>query len=104
MKTNTKTIRVAYMDLRRIRRPVVGIKQAHKRVWAQRGPAAEQTCIGCSGPALDWAYQHSDPHPLFARSPYGGLPWPYSLDPSQYAPMCRPCHRRYDYRMKAIPA
>jgi hypothetical protein len=68
---------------------------AHKRVEAARGRADVHQCARCGADAHEWAYNHQDPTE-------GHHPWPYSLDPSFYDPMCRSCHRRMDHgRRKA---
>lgn len=61
-------------------------------IHARMGNASEQRC-GCGEQARDWAYQYTCPEPLY--SPEG---WPYSLDPADYLPMCRRCHKRLDAR------
>jgi hypothetical protein len=53
----------------------------HQRLKRRRGSATAHACVGCGGPALEWAYQH------------GGDP----LDYDGYSPMCRSCHRKLDY-------
>jgi hypothetical protein len=85
------------VDRRRVRHPIVGIAQAHQRIRESRGPASAYQCIGvCNGQARDWAYQHNDPDELWSKH-YPARP--YSLDPARYAPMCRSCHKAYDYRV-----
>ena len=54
----------------------------HKRVVRQRGPASSYTCIACSEPAADWAFQHKTKHD--------------KEDTASYSPMCRKCHGVYD--------
>ena len=66
---------------------------AHDRVKRQRGRASEHSCGDCGSQAEDWAYQHQASAPLA-----DDLGRPYSEDVSDYAPMCRPCHRRFDMR------
>ena len=63
----------------------------HIRVHRTRGPAVQHMCEHCSSPAAEWAYDHTDPDEL--TSAHGQ---PYSLDPSRYLPLCRPCHRKFD--------
>lgn len=76
----------------RPRQAIVGYEGAHYRVQAERGSASDHHCAECGATAAQWAYDYSDPAPL-----YGGR-WnsPYSLDISRYSPMCVACHARYD--------
>lgn len=67
-----------------------------------RGRASEHTCA-CGAQATEWAYQHQAAVEL--RDENGS---PYSLDPEDYAPMCRTCHIKLDgnpvlKRMQADP-
>lgn len=63
----------------------------HSRLGRARGSASEQDCSECSGRAAEWAYDFSDPSPLYAKR--RGL---YSADLSRYRPMCVPCHKAFD--------
>jgi hypothetical protein len=67
---------------------------AHDRVRTQRGPASEQTCVDCEGPASEWSYDHRDPQAL--KRLVGGRDLTYSADPNHYQPRCHPCHVRFD--------
>lgn len=69
---------------------------AHGRVRAARGPASAHSCILCGKrQAKDWAYRHGDLDQLTeATGREAGAP--YSTDPAQYWPVCRPCHQRWD--------
>lgn len=61
-------------------------RHAHYVVHKLRGKAA--SCIfGCSGPLYEWANLTGD----------------YN-DPYDFAPMCRFCHRQYDYTQKSMEA
>ena len=67
-------------------------RSAHKNIQKSRGKASEYRCVGCRKPAKDWAYQY--PEGVVALTdPKGRL---YSLDPSDYAPMCFGCHVTHD--------
>lgn len=66
----------------------------HGRLRAARGRAAEHTC-SCGAPAKHWAYLHDDPDERF--QPGVGA---YSLDLTRYAPMCVPCHKKFDLSLK----
>jgi hypothetical protein len=66
-------------------------RSLHQRLGRQQGPASAYPCQHCGGPAAEWAYDHADP--AERDDPRG----PYSLDPAHYLPLCRPCHRRFDY-------
>ena len=70
-------------------RPRKGV--TYYNVHGDMGRADAHLC-SCGEPARDWAYQYTagDREIL---SPEG---WPYSTDPDDYRPMCRPCHRRFD--------
>lgn len=60
-----------------------GYKAAHDRVYRIRGKAA--SCVwGCQAGRYDWANLTGD-----------------LLNPDDYAPMCRSCHRRYDGAVRA---
>lgn len=63
-----------------------------------RGSASEYRCAGCGDWARDWAYQHSAEDAEL----YGGenRTEPYSLNPDDYAPMCRSCHQTLDQRRR----
>jgi hypothetical protein len=74
---------------------------AHQRVKAVRGRASAHPCAWCGKPAEQWALGHATAHTQ--RDVDGkdaGLP--YSADPSQYMPMCRRCHARFDRKHRAL--
>lgn len=73
----------------RITNPVY--RTVHTRLVQDLGPASSFTCVDCSGPALHWSYNHSDPTPMY--SPEGMA---YSTDPDCYEPRCALCHKAYD--------
>lgn len=63
---------------------------ARRTVLAARGPAAEQRCGGCGGPAAVWSYDGTDPDERHGPD----QPRRYSLDPDRYRALCRSCHRQ----------
>lgn len=65
----------------------------HSRIRTARGWASEYSCVECGVQALDWAYTYDCPNEIPSKS------GPYSVDIERYQPMCRRCHRRYDYKM-----
>lgn len=71
-----------------------GYHAAHERVRRTRGRAADLDCVWCGGPAVQWAYDHSDSR-VFADA-QDGQELPYSPDVWRYQPMCVPCHKRMD--------
>lgn len=68
---------------------------AHSRVRRQRGPAKDQACDICGGPANAWAYDYADPDARIA-GPGDAEGSPYSLDVNHYLPLCNRCHNRHD--------
>lgn len=63
----------------------------HQRLRYQRGPARNQICVDCQGPARQWSLngrRHDDP--------FSEGEGPYSTDLSRYVPRCVPCHKRHD--------
>ncbi|RZT87331.1 hypothetical protein EV383_4250 [Pseudonocardia sediminis] len=75
-------------------RSAVGYAAAHRRVRAQRGPAAGRACAACTGPATLWSYDGTDPD----EQTETGRGRRYSTDPARYRPLCRSCHRRATVR------
>lgn len=63
----------------------------HETLRREIGPASQFTC-DCGQPALEWAYQFTGNPELQDENGRG----PHSLDPADYAPMCRPCHLAFD--------
>jgi hypothetical protein len=61
------------------------------RLVRERGPAAEQACADCTGPAACWSYEGTDPDERI-DSMRGTR---YSLELARYRPRCRYCHRRF---------
>ena len=66
----------------------------HLRLRTERGPARTHPCVDCGEGAHDWSYNGLDEHEV--RSPRGV----YSVNPNNYDPRCRSCHRQYDARMR----
>jgi len=73
----------------RVRDRGVSYSSAHQRVRTERGPATDQRCAECRGPAAVWSYDGTDPDER-TDSTRGRR---YSLDPGRYRPRCRSCHR-----------
>lgn len=69
---------------------IVSYSGAHKRVRRLNGSASVHECCSCGAPAEEWAYDHSDPSPLWERN------MPYSLASHRYQPMCKQCHVALD--------
>jgi hypothetical protein len=59
------------------------------------GPASQFPCEGCGEPAHHWAYDHTDPDPLWHQGRWE-KPVPYSRDERRYQPLCRGCHLKRD--------
>lgn len=76
--------------------PRVGYGGLHARLRNTRGKASGHSCNHCGGPALQWAYDHSDPDPRVDRET--GLE--YSLDLSRYVPLCASCHKVFDLQYR----
>lgn len=82
-------------------------RNTHARIRDWKGSARKQTCA-CGAPARDWAYDHGDPDERKDVTISYGVPRPvtYSLDPSHYTPMCKPCHTSFDrqWAKHAVPS
>lgn len=72
----------------------VGYAAAHHRVYRLKGAASDRSCVDCSGPALHWSYDHSDPDENVGM--HGGYEVAWSPRPEHYSPRCAPCHKRFD--------
>jgi len=70
----------------------MGYKEIHTTLRRTVGSASQFLC-DCGEPAEDWAYQFTAGDQEL-RDENGSNP--YSLDPADYAPMCRSCHVRFD--------
>jgi hypothetical protein len=64
----------------------------HARLRQHRGPAKDQWCVRCGGPALHWAYDHRDAGEVID----GKTGLTYSLNEDHYLPMCAACHLQDD--------
>lgn len=71
-----------------------GYHAAHKRVEAQRGKARHYECA-CGAVARQWAFNGDPQAERWGDTPRGDK-LAYSPDPSDYDPMCVPCHRKHD--------
>lgn len=69
---------------------IPGYDAAHKRVVRSRGSATTYTCVRCGSAAKHWALTSA---PLLFDADKG---LGYSLNVDDYAPMCVPCHYRFD--------
>ena len=66
----------------------------HKRIFYDRGRAADYTCVECTQPAEEWSYDGGCPDELTEK--VRGVMLAYSVDQDQYSPRCKKCHRRKD--------
>jgi hypothetical protein len=78
------------------KRDVVSYSQAHRRIRESLGRAPEHACAQCADPAHQWAYNHEDPAKRMSTEGY-----PYSMNPEYYTPLCRSCHVRFDFLVRA---
>ena len=69
-------------------------RAVHMRLSRKFGPAATHVCDMCGSQAHHWAYDGSDPQPMWAT--FGDRTIPYSYDQSRYRPLCRGCHVKFD--------
>lgn len=67
---------------------------AHLRVERTRGRASSHPCVDCGQQAAEWSLSHDLPPDHFEDR--NGSRLGYSVSPNRYAPMCQPCHRRFD--------
>jgi len=85
-------------DPERVQKPLPldehGYMGIHRRLRVTRGPAADNACHQCGGPAEQWAYDHTDPDARIDPR----LGFPYSTDLARYLPMCARCHLAFDRR------
>lgn len=72
---------------------IIGYRAAHYRVVKARGKAAEHDCAcGCGEAAAEWALIAGGDKVYYCDKTGRA----YSLDPEDYAPMARYCHRLLD--------
>jgi len=74
--------------------PALGYRSMHRKITAVRGPASKQACVGCPAQAQEWSYTKSGFREV--ESEWGGYQVRYSLDPAEYLPRCKKCHRNLD--------
>ncbi|WP_437106687.1 hypothetical protein [Streptomyces sp. enrichment culture] len=67
----------------------------HHRKATAEGSASEHPCIRCGERAEDFAYLHGT-HDVLSDDTGREAGLPFSADPEQLAPFCRPCHHRWD--------
>lgn len=91
---------VKYGDPLGAKTPAATYSAIHFRLRKERGRAGGMTCVRCGGPAVQWAYDHTDPDERW--DPASGLP--FSLDLDRYQPLCLSCHRRLDAPRKTCSA
>jgi hypothetical protein len=76
-------------------KPVITYKSMHNRVSRKRGSASNYLCVDCKNQADEWSYNHLDANELHGFTGRG-IYAAYSLDPANYDPRCKPCHRTFD--------
>jgi len=72
---------------------VPSYRALHSRIMRERGKAVQYECR-CGNQAEQWAYDGTDPQPLWAS--FKSRTVPYSLDTMKYLPLCRGCHLKLD--------
>lgn len=75
----------------RPRQVSISYRRAHSRLVEDRGPASTHPC-GCGQPGDEWAYLGGA-----ADERTNSVGQAFSVDQKFYAPMCRSCHKRFDY-------
>lgn len=66
----------------------------HRKLKKTRGSASGFDCLVCDERAKYWAYDYTDPNPLYRTS--GNRKSPYSEDLRKYKPLCALHHVRND--------
>lgn len=79
----------------RVKTEDVAYSTAHHKVAEAKGPASDHSCFRCGEQAEQWAFLHGT-HDVKADETGREAGSPFSVDPKQYAPMCRLCHVRWD--------
>lgn len=82
------------------RQDFVGYGAAHRRAVSERGRAKTHACQHCGNQAHDWAYDHEDPDAILSDRREGNGCY-YSLDPTHYIPLCKSCHRKFDFAWRS---
>lgn len=68
--------------------------QVHAGLLWYWGKASEYRCDVCAGTARNWAYLYNTDNQIIDNDGRK-----YSENFWDYAPMCRSCHRKHDYRL-----
>jgi hypothetical protein len=68
----------------------------HMRIKYGRGPAKNQDCVDCGGPAAEWSYSHSGEDEYEAWCLSDKAYYKASNDIYQYEPRCKQCHTDFD--------
>lgn len=72
----------------------------HMRMRRLKGRAAEQSCVDCAGPAMDWSYDGEDPDEVTVLHSSGRTICAISTKPEHYVARCRSCHCKHDKARK----
>lgn len=74
---------------------LIGYVAAHKRVYRERGRAADNPCTDCGQPATQWSYDYTAGEHELAQCMDDV--WLYfSPNPDHYQARCLPCHVHHD--------
>lgn len=67
---------------------------AHYRIYRERGPASDHSCVDCGRTAEEWSYDGQAEHEMVQTLPFktGMVQARYSPDPKDYSPRCKSCH------------
>lgn len=77
-----------------------GYFTVHARLRRSRGSAKNLACVDCGGAASQWSFTPtSDTLVLYENITVRGKirTVPFSRDPLDYRPRCRPCHAKFDW-------
>lgn len=77
----------------------MGYMSAHNRNRKVNGRAAEKHCEHCDLPADDWALDHGKPGIVTTEDRFGA----YSDNPDDYIPLCKSCHKAFDFPVTHCP-
>lgn len=77
------------------RRSHVSYSRAHRRVYETRGNPGAHTCVDCDRVAEEWSYTHGSDDERVDHN-HCGSAVVYSLNPDDYSPRCKSCHRAAD--------
>lgn len=67
----------------------------HVKMQRDKGSASNHQCAMCAAQAADWAFD-GDPDAALYDDSREGIARVYSLDQSDYIPLCKSCHRTKD--------